>query len=206
MKRFIFGVTILVVMAMVISALWLVPGAQQAAYAFTAQDVKVIKADPGNTLKYTGDATPNSNVNIQVTTTTTIGVSGNRYGISLKNLYVPGSSNGFSITAYPVQSMTVAGNSQGSKGISAAKGVGVSGGRGSYSVNNVPEDKYNVMVYGEAAGPTVNVEASASCVLPVNKYGHYSGVVNTGGMPAGVYYVRQDGQLVAIVYLGVPEP
>jgi hypothetical protein len=102
--------------------------------------------------------------------------------------------------------MTVAGNSRSSKGVSAVKGIDVSGGRGSFSANNVPADKYNIMVYGEASGPTVNIEARASCVLPVDKNGHYSGSVYTGGMPAGVYYVSQDGQVVAIVYLGVPVP
>jgi hypothetical protein len=178
----------------------------QAAYAFTPEDVKTIVAAPGDTIRFTGNGSPNSNVDVRVTTTTTIEVSDNRYGISLRDVNIPHSTNAFSITAYPVQSMTVAGESLSSKGVSAVKGIDVQDGRGSLAVNDVPADRYNIMAYGDAAGPTVNVEASASCVLPVDNQGVYGGSVGTAGMPAGVYHVRQDGVLVAIVYLGVPVP
>lgn len=179
---------------------------QQAAYAFTPEDVKTIVAVPGDTIRFTGNGSPNSNVNIRVTTTTTIEVSDNRYGITLHDVNIPHSSNAFRITAYPVGSMTVAGESLSSKGVSAVKGIDVQGGRGSFAVNDVPAGQYDIMAYGDAAGPTVNVEASASCVLPVDDQGVYSSSVGTAGMPAGVYHIRQDGVLVAIVYLGVPVP
>lgn len=179
---------------------------QQAAYDFTPGGVKTIVAAPGDTVRFAGSGSPNSNVNIRVTTTTTIEVSDNRYGIALHDVNIPHSSNAFSITAYPVRSMTVAGESLSSKGVSAVKGIDVQGGRGSFAVNDVPAGRYEIMAYGDAAGPTVNVEASASCVLPVDDQGVYSSSVGTAGMPAGVYYIRQDGVLVAIVYLGVPVP
>jgi hypothetical protein len=179
---------------------------QQAAYAFTPGDVKTIVAVPGDAVRFTGNGSPNSNVDVRVTTTTTIEVSDNRYGISLHDVNIPGPSNAFSITAYPVRSMTVAGESLSSKGVSAVKGIDVQGGHGALMVNDVPAGQYDIMAYGDADGPTVNVEASASCVLPVDDQGVYGGSVGTAGMPVGVYYIRQDGVLVAIVYLGVPVP
>jgi hypothetical protein len=204
MKRYSMLLSILLVMAILITTLSILPGAQPEAYSLAPQAVKTITANPGSTIKFTGDGAPNSNVNRQISTSTSVDVKKGRYSISLNNVYIPGSSNGFSITASNVQSMTVAGNSLASKGISAAKEIIVSDGSGSFSVSNVPSDKYHIMVYGSASGSSVNIHATASCRIPVDSSGKYIGTVNTQGMPAGIYHVTQGGTEVATVYLGVP--
>lgn len=168
-------------------------------------DIGIISAGTGDVVHFDGKGTPNSRVMIEVTSTVSISAGANgRYAVGINNVQIPDGENRFSVSAYPVTTMTVAGNSQGSKGISAVEAVDVVGGRGSLSVSNVPADKYNIMVYGTAKDGEVSLDVTASCAVSVDKKGRYSANVNTRGMPAGVYTVKQDGVVIAVVYLGVP--
>jgi hypothetical protein len=103
--------------------------------------------------------------------------------------------------------MTVSGCSLSNSQISATQAVDVKkNGIGLLSVSNVPTGTYNVIVYGTARGSKVDLTASAGCAIQVDGSGNYPGRVNTGGLPAGEYKVKQDGREIAHVYLGMPAP
>jgi hypothetical protein len=163
---------------------------------------EIIYASPGSTVTYTGKGTPNTDVNVKVSTSVTIPVSGGRYGITLNNVQIPYGNNRFSISVSSVKTMTVSGYSSTNSGVTASQSIVVNKkGQGSFSKSNVPSGGYSISVFGEAKGPKVNVDASASCYEHVGSNGQYTASVNTQGMPAGTYTVTQDGVTVAKVYL-----
>jgi hypothetical protein len=169
--------------------------------------LQVISANPGDTVTFNGQGDPNSEVYIEISTSTSIGAPGGRYGIALNGIHIPSGKNSFSISADRVETMTVSGSSLSNSQISATQAVDVKkNGRGSFSVSNVPEGTYNIMVYGTASGSTVDLSASAACAIQVDGSGNYWESLNTQGMPAGVYSVKQDHREIAHVYLGIPAP
>jgi hypothetical protein len=168
----------------------------------SSTDIRTIKASPGEVISFDGQGEPNSDVFITISTSTSIKANSGRYGIVLNGIQIPSETNKFSITAGRVETMTVSGSSTNNGQISATQAVDVKkNGVGSLSKSDVPVGTYNVMVYGTTKDSNVDVSASAECAVHVDGTGNYHGSVNTQGMPAGLYKVKQDNKEIAHIYL-----
>ncbi len=178
-----------------------------AAFQGAAQAQQIISGSPGDTITYHGEGPVNSDVTLEVSSSTSIGVSGGSYSSSLNGINIPSGSNRFSISVSPVQTMHIAGGPSWLGSVASVDGS-VSGTTGSYSISNVPAGSYNIRVYGTPANgaSSVTMTVTASAPQHVGADGHYTASISTAGLPPGVYTVRQNGQEVAIVYLGVPAP
>ena len=178
-----------------------------AVFSGAAQAQQILSGSPGDTITYNGEGPANSDVTLEVSSSTTIGVSGGSYSSSLDGINIPSGSNSFSIRVSPVQTMHIAGGPSWLGSVASVDGS-VSGTTGSYSISNVPAGRYNIRVYGTPAGDasSVTMTVTASAPQHVGADGHYVASISTAGLPPGVYTVRQNGQEVAKVYLGVPAP
>jgi len=167
-----------------------------------ADGVQIISAPPGKTIAYQGHGSPNSQVTIEVTASISVGVGGDhRYYKSMNGVNIPGGSS-FSITAIPVTTFSVSG---GMFGIGMTIGS-VSGDTGSASMSHVPGGTYNIVVTGISNGSSVSMTVHAYQTQSVDGDGAYTASLSTSGLPAAVYSVKQNGQEVARVYLGVQVP
>jgi hypothetical protein len=177
------------------------------------QSVQILSYSPGNAITYTGHGTPGSTVTLQVSSSITVPVSGGTYQLQFSDLNIPACS--VTISAHPVKTISF-GSKQwvevpligGGYTPEITKGpLTPSGTTGSYTYN-AGGGKYCVRVFGEAAAGVGSVVAdvSVSQQVSVNGNGAYTQTINTAGLPAGVYYLRQDGTTVAEIYLGVSAP
>ena len=167
-----------------------------------ADSVQVISASPGQTITYQGHGSPGATVTMEVTAGISVGVgSDHRYYKDMKGVQIPGGSR-FSITASPVDTFSVSG---GMHGIGMTIGS-VSGNVGSASMSNVPAGTYEIVVTGISNGSSVSMTVHAYQPQGVGSDGSYTVSLSTSGLPPAVYSVKQDGQEVAKVYLGVPAP
>lgn len=185
----------------------LILAAFMAVIASSAQAQQILSGSPGDIITYNGEGPANSDVTLEVSASTTIGVSGGSYSSSLNGVSIPSGSNSFRILVSPVQTMYISGGPSW-LGAAMTREGSVSGTTGSYSINNVPAGTYNIRVYGTPASGTSSVTMTVTASGPqhVGPDGRYTASISTSGLPAAVYTVRQSGQEVARVYLGVPAP
>ncbi len=171
-----------------------------------SQGTEIIAASPGQTITYQGHGNPGSQVNIEVTASISVGVSNGRYISRMNGVNIPGGSR-FSISASPVDSLTVSGSPTWAGGLSHSLQGGVKNRVGSASMSNVPGGSYNIVVSGIANGSgSVAMTVHAFQSQGVGSDGAFTASLSTSGLPSAVYSVRQDGREVAKVYLGVPAP
>lgn len=181
-------------------------------YVSYAQSPKVISGSPGDTLSYTGTGTPNAQVSLEVSASIGVGTSYSGgmsfYSESMNGLNVPG-GNSMSITVSPVDTLTVTGSFSDVPGISNSIpcGVDTNSHVGSYS-RSVPAARYNIVVSGIANGSPGSVSMSVKASQPqtVGSDGKFTASISTSGLPATVYTLKQNGAVVAMIYLGVPAP
>lgn len=171
-----------------------------------SQDVQIISASPGQTITYQGHGSPNSQVTIEVSANISANVSNNHYISKMNGVNIPGGSR-FSITARPVDTLTVSGSPSWAGGLGYSLQGSVSNGVGSASMGNVPGGAYNILVSGIAnsSGP-VSITVHAYQSQSVGGDGTFMASISTSGLPSAVYSVKQDGTEVAKVYLGVQAP
>jgi hypothetical protein len=192
--------TILAVCALIIATL---PSA-----AF-AQDVQIISGSPGDTLSLSGTGAPNSQVSLEVSASIGVGttLSGDKYYYksTMSGLHIPG-GNSLSITVSPVDTLTVSGSFPGVP-IGMSMDGSVSNHVGTFS-RSVPAGTYNIVVSGIANGSpsSVSMTVRASQPQSVGSDGKFTASISTSGLPSTVYTVTQDGNTVAMVYLGVQAP
>jgi len=167
-----------------------------------ADGVKIISASPGQTVSYKGQGSANSQVTLEVSASISSVVgSDHRYKEEMKGVNIPGGSS-FSIIASPVSTFSVSG---GMHGIGMTIGS-VSGNVGSASMSNVPGGTYDIVVTGISNGSSVSMTVHASQPQSIGGDGTFTASISTSGLPPAVYSVKQNGQEVAKVYLGVPAP
>ena len=197
----------IVLFLIVISAIAIFSGAAH------EQSVQILSYSPGNTISYTGHGTPGSTVTLQVSSSITVPVSGGTYQLQFSDLNIPACS--VTISVHPVKTIGFGGKQWvdvpligGGYTPEITKGpLTPSGTTGSYTYN-AGGGKYCVRVFGDAAAGAGSVVAdvSVSQQVSVNGNGAYTQTINTAGLPAGIYYLRQDGAIVAEIYLGVTAP
>ncbi|WP_230741726.1 PT domain-containing protein [Methanooceanicella nereidis] len=183
-------------------------------FSFTASaaGVQILSGSPGDVISYSGQSGPNSLVTMEVSASISVNTwtSGDnkRYEKSLNGVNIPGGSNSMSISTYPVDTLTVTGGPSWAGGLGYSMTGSVSNNRGSFSMSNVPGGKYNIVVSGISNGSSQSVSMSvkASQKVSADADGKFSVSLDTGGLPAAVYSVKQNGMEVALVYLGVTPP
>lgn len=196
-------------LVILITSVLLLSGFSSGVYA---QSAKVISGSPGDTLSYTGMATPNSQVYLEVSASIGVGTyqSGDKYYYksSMNNLNVPG-GNSMSITVSPVDTLSVSGAFSSAPMISdtMSGSVNTDSHVGTFS-KGVPPAHYNIVVFGIANGSPSSVTMSVKASQPqtVGSDGTYTASISTSGLPSAVYTVKQNGMVVAMVYLGVTAP
>ncbi|BAI60951.1 hypothetical protein MCP_0879 [Methanocella paludicola SANAE] len=170
-----------------------------------SQTVQIISASPGQTVSYQGQGSPNSQVTMEVSATISVGVSNNHYVSHMNGVNIPGGSR-FSISASPVDSLTISGSISGLPFSTSIQG-NVNGHTGSASLSNIPAGTYSITVSGIANGSgPVSVTVRASQPQNVGADGTFKASISTSGLPVAVYSVKQNSQEVARVYLGVQAP
>lgn len=171
-----------------------------------SQGVQIISASLGQTIMYQGHGSPNSQVTIEVSATITAQkIGSNHYKSEMRGVDIPGGSR-FSITARPVDTLTVSGSFPGTPLGSSLQGS-VTNHVGSASMGNVPGGTYNILVSGVANGSgPVSITVHAYQSQSVGGDGTFTASISTSGLPSAVYSVKQDGTEVAKVYLGVQAP
>ncbi len=177
-----------------------------------AQSPKVISGSPGDTLSYSGKVTPNSQVTLEVSASIGVGTKiwndgKYHYEESMGGLYIP-PGNSMSITVSPVDTLTVSGAlSIAPINMNIPCGVDTNSHVGSYS-RSVPAGTYNIGVSGIANGSpsSVTMSVRASQTLSAGSDGTYTASIPTSGLRSAVYTLKENGQLVAMIYLGVAAP
>lgn len=175
-----------------------------------ADGVQIIAASPGSTISYTGTGSPNSDVTMEVSGGYSVGTSNGpdgkkTYKSQLNGIHIPGGQNYFRVDVEPVDTLSVTGSLF---GIGHTMQGSVTNHHGSYSMSNVPSGTYNIVVSGIANGSagSVGIGVKASQKVHCDSEGKFTASINSGGLPSGVYSVKQNGKEVAKVYLGVAAP
>lgn len=177
--------------------------------AASAQSPKIISGSPGDTISFMGTGTPNAQVTLEVSATidvATQNVGGvTRYKRNMEGLNIPG-GNSLSITVSPVDTLLVTGSFSGVPVGMTMEGS-VSNHVGSFS-KSVPPATYNIVVSGVANGSPSSVSMTVRASQPQNVGGDgtFTASLSTSGLPSTVYTVKQNGVIVAMVYLGVAAP
>lgn len=201
-SSFIPGLTVL------IACILLISGFSNGAYA---QNVKVISGSPGDTLSYSGNVTPNSQVLLDVSASIGVGTSlygdgKSHYEQKLNGLNVPG-GNSMTISVSPVDSLTISGAFSSAPMIVDSIPCSVVNHVGRYS-RSVPSARYDIDVTGIANGSpgSVTMSVDAQQTQSVGSNGKYTASISTSGLPATVYTLKENGAVVAMIYLGVAAP
>lgn len=189
----------------IVAALALLSGTAQ------AQSVQILHYNPGDTMSYTGSATAGSTVNVMISTSVAVDSSSGSYSLSLSNLNVPACT--VVISAHPISSITFTGAQWvevagiGAYVSAPSKTMQPSGTTGSYSYSP-SGGKYNIQVSGAAASgaTSVTIDVYVSQSQTADGSGRYTESISTAGLPSGVYYLSQNGVVVADIYLGVTPP
>lgn len=173
-----------------------------------ALGVDVLTGSPGDTITYHGQGTPGATVSLEVAASNSVSVSGDSYSDSLNGINIPAGENRLSLTVSPVETMNVTGKPSWRTGDGVNQAGSVSGNTGTYTFNNAPSGSYDVGVSGIPASgaSSVSITVTVSQPVSVGSDGSYNASIDTSGLPAGTYSVKQDGQEVAKVYLGVTPP
>jgi hypothetical protein len=194
-----------ILLSMIVMAAVILVMAQFSAVAYS-QGVQIISASPGQTITYQGHGGAGSQVTLEVSATISTGVDNNHYVSRMNGVNIPGGSR-FSITARPVDSLTVSGSPNWAGGLSYSLQGSVNNHVGSASMNDVPGGTYNILVSGIANGSgSVSITVYAYQSQGVGGDGNFTASISTAGLPPAVYSVKQDGTEVAKVYLGVEAP
>jgi hypothetical protein len=194
-----------ILLSMIVMAAVILLLAQFSGLAYS-QGVQIISASPGQTITYQGHGGAGSQVTLEVSATISTGVNNNHYVSRMNGVNIPGGSR-FSITARPVDTLTVSGSPNWAGGLSYSLQGSVNNRVGSASMDNVPGGTYNILVSGIANGSgSVSITVYAYQSQGVGGDGTFTASISTAGLPAAVYSVKQDGTEVAKVYLGVDAP
>ncbi len=173
-----------------------------------AQSIQILHYNPGETITYTGSVESGSTVDIVLSSATSVAVSGGNYQLQLSDISIPDCS--ITITAHSAQTLTFGG----SKYLSTILGQEIwtpeiTQGYDPAQSYQYPASsgRYTVRIFGQAApgANTISIDVYVSQSLPVNG-GTYSVSVNTANLPSGIYYLTQNGVVVANIYLGVSAP
>lgn len=155
-------------------------------------------------IKYEGSGPANSHVDLSIATTFDTAVKGK--SITIRNVSLSADSY-YHVTVSPAKSITVS-----SPGIPLlTKRYEATGSTVSMTIGKIEfmgvviTGNYDVTAAIETAGSSiVNVEIVARYKTDGN--GKYSVLLNTNGLPDGVYSIKQGGTEVAKAYLGVEPP
>ncbi len=177
--------------------------------ATSVSNVEILSYLPGQTITYHGHSDQkNADIPVELSSTTSADVVNGAYSRTFDNIHVPTANNQFRVTASPVNTLSITGKLAGLPWIVAVTQSGsVSGTTGSFSFSNLPVHAYDVMVSGEAAGASsVHIDVTVTSTVTTDSNGAYTSVIDTTGLPAGIYYLKQSGTNVAEIYLGVTAP
>lgn len=171
----------------------------------TASTVQILTGVPGDTISYTGSGPSDSDLSLELSTTTAVGVSGGQYSKTFSSIVIPDRSNTFRVSGSPVQSLYVAGKGPVTAGIWTP---GLGGGSSFTSPMSIPAGTYDVKVYGNAVNgaSSVNLDVKVASTVHTDSAGAYSGSLSSHGLPAGLYILKQSGTEVADIYLGIAPP
>jgi hypothetical protein len=121
----------------------------------------------------------------------------------MKNVNISG-GNRMSFAVSPVDTLTV---SSSTMGIDKSADGFVSNHTGTFSMD-VPDGTYDIAVSGIANGSRSSMPMTirVSRLQDVGRDGTYTVSINTSGLPCSRYTITQDGDIVAMVYLGIQAP
>lgn len=174
-----------------------------------ADSVQIIHGKPGDTISYTGTGTPGAQVTLEVSGTVTVATTSSGsdtvYSYSIQGLHIP-SPNSMSLTVSPVNDMKITVNCPLTLGVDVTVDGSVNGVTGTFS-KSVPESDYNIRVHGTAhdKASQVTMSVSASQQATVGSNGKYTVSLNTKGLPAAIYTLKQGGAKVAEIRLGTSD-
>jgi len=187
----------------------------------SAQDtsgIQVMAGSPGDTVTFQGTGEPCSEANVDVSTVTEVATSEcvctgsgtgvqaatRSFSLTMDNIRVDPARNTVTISVSPVTSASITVVAYDVAGYTVTRDIPVSGGKATISYNNIPPGRYKVTISGYTTANKVGVTVNAGAYVPVGKDGRWIYRKGTVGLPASKYVVRQNGQVVGMVYLGVP--
>jgi hypothetical protein len=173
-----------------------------------SQSIQVLSYSPGSTITYTGHGTPSSTTSIMISSSAQAVMSGSDYQLQLSDINVPACT--ITISVHPIQTITFGGSQYIGLGIwtpEITDAFTPSGDTGAYT-KALGGGRYNARVFGTAASgaTSVTVDVYVSQQVPVDSSGTYSATVDTANMPSGLYYLSENGNVVARIYLGIAAP
>ena len=158
--------------------------------AAAAIDWKISPSHPtvGDTLKIKGTASPNENIQAEVSFKKMLPVSEGKYQYSLERIKVPtGKDNLFTVRAEGVQNLHIGVK----KLILFDLYSEASGGVATISQGYVPPLTYKILIDGDALKKSpVNLKVTASQTLKADSKGNFEFSYDTSSIPAGKFNIK----------------
>ncbi len=157
-----------------------------------AFEVSPTNPNPGDGVTIRGIATPGEEVRLRSSFEMTLPVVNSKYEYVANGVEIPQKPNRLSVVAKNVNDLKV-----GVKmGIWVTMPVSASGGVASVSKSDVPPGRYTLKMFGDAlpGATAVTVRVDAETAVRAGSDGRYQMVMDTSGVPEGVYRIRAAGE------------
>ena len=157
-------------------------------------DISPLNPEQGDRLSIAIQADPGESVDVSLSYSGDVPVSGGKYLIELSDVEIPSSSNRVSASVDGVENLKLAVKLPLLGWITITKPA--SGGSASFGQSNIPAGIYDIQVKGDALDGVSGVELSftASITLTMDQGGSYMYSYDTGSIPPGKIKVDVDGE------------
>jgi hypothetical protein len=163
-----------------------------AAAAVSSWEISPEKPVPGDTLRIKGSASPEEEVEVQVTFEKTVQASGGEYEYTLQDVKIPeGFNNRFTVKASEANNLNVRVKML----IWMTKSSEASGNIATVTQSSVPPGTYQIKMDGDAKGETstVNLKITAVQQVKADSNGDFSYSYNTKAVPPGDFEISVGG-------------